>query len=167
MWANFDLDRKAGADRQFSEVDLAVSYALDWKGLSLTPSYTEYLYPNTEAEADREVGLTLALDVPLSPSVALAYGVGGAVEKSLYIEPGLSAGVELAEGLSASLEAKVGYIVPDEGDSGFSHYALTAGLAYGPAAVSLTYYGQLDDKVLSDEAYDTRWVVSLTWSRSF
>lgn len=172
VWGNYDIDDYNGAldDGQFSEIDLYASYDIPvpCDVTSLSIGYTEYTYPQG-AEADREVSLSAGFDVPLAPSVAVYYGVDGAVDKNIYVEGGVGHDLDLAEGVGLSLGATVGYLDPDEGDSGFSHYTVGASLSYSFVSVGVTYIGQIDDDVLPDGefAYDTEVVGTLSFSKEF
>ncbi len=151
-WGNLDLDDYDGvvADGQFSEVDLYGSYALPCTLLDLSVGYTEYLYPSAGGDADREVGVSVGKGVgPVALAADFYYGLDGLIEKSLYVE--LSAGSEFELGcLGAELGTAVGYVEPDEGESGFSHFTVSAGLSYGVIGASVMYIGQIDDDVLGD-----------------
>ena len=76
-WGNLDLagyddlDLESG---QFSEIDLYGSYALPLPGklLGVSAGYTEYTYPSSDSDADRELGLSLKVDAFLAPSLAAA-----------------------------------------------------------------------------------------------
>ncbi len=157
-WGNLDIDDYQGAvaDNQFSEVDLYGSYALPIDAVALSVGYTEYTYPGAEGEADREVSVSLGFSVPTAPSLALYYGVDGGIDKALYVEGALSHSLALAGGVSLTLGAAVGYVEPDEGEGGFSHYTASAGLGYACLSAKLMYVGQLDEDVLPDGvgAYD-------------
>ncbi len=167
VWGNLDMDRKDGPDRQFSEVDLSTSYGFEWKGLDFSALYTEYLYPNSAMPADREVGFSVAYALPIRPSLTVAYGVGGAVRKSLYVEGGLNVGREIAEGLTIGVGGRLAYAAPDGGEDGLSHYVLTAGAGYAFVTASISYIGRVNSDVLSDESYDKKWMAKLSFSRSF
>ncbi len=170
VWANYDVDDNDGAlkQRQFSEVDLTASYELDLEAVTLSLGYAEYTYPGADAKADREISLSLALPMPLSPSLTAYYGVGGAVKKNAYVEAAVGHDVELAEDLSLSLGATVGYAIPDEGDSGFSNYTVSAAIGFLKYfTAKLAYIGQLDDSVLTDAQYVREVVFTLSASASF
>ena len=162
VWGNLDIGDYTGVldGGQFSEIDLYgcadIPLPVDWLGLSV--GYTEYTYPSGGGKADREANLTGELGLLLSPSLSVNYGVGGAIENSLYLELGLGHEIEWAECFSVGIGTVVGYLDPDEGDGGFSHYALTAGVSYSLFSASLTYVGQVDDEVLRDGAgsYDVK-----------
>jgi hypothetical protein len=170
FWANMDLDDMDGdlTSGEISELDIWLSYTLPLgiDGLDVSVGYCEYLYPGIgggvneqgeeeQGEADRELSLTVGLsEIPLAPELTLAYGVGGAPDKSLHAELGLGQSVDLCEDVSLDLGASVAYESPDEGDDGFSYYTASAGLSYAFLSASVTYVGQIDDDVLTDDDYD-------------
>jgi len=165
-WGNLDLDDYDGAveKNQFSEIDWYLAYGIPVGLAEIGIGYTEYTFPGAEGDAEREVSLGVGFDVPLAPELAVYYGVDGGIEKDLYLEAGLGHGFALMDGLELDLGATIGYLNPDEGKSGFSAWSLTAGLSYGMFGASVTYYGQLDDKVLPDGpgAYDVEIVGMLS-----
>lgn len=170
VWANFDIDDYDStlADNQFSEIDIYAGCDLPLEGFSL--GYTEYTYPGAEAEADREITLSYEAPLPLTPSVSVNYGIDGGIDKSLYVEAGVSHEVE-TEAVTFSMGAAVGYMDPDEGESGFSHYSVSAGASYGLASLGLNYVGQIDDDVLPDVedggTYDTGFYATLGIAKEF
>ncbi len=183
MWANNNIDDNDGAfeSGQFSEVDLTLSYALPVEDISVSVNYFEYTYPGaggaeldaegeavaTRGEADREASISLGLPVVLSPTLAVYYGLGGLVEENVYLEGGLSHSLELTDGVALGLSTAVGYLSPKEGDDGFSHANVNASLGFGPVTAKITYIAQLDDAVVSDEAYDVEVVGTLSVSKAF
>lgn len=173
VWGNLDLDDYDGAleKDEFSEVDLYASYALPISLVDLSVGYTEYVYP-MGARADREASISLGKSAgPLDLAADFYYGVDGGIRKAFYVE--LSAGSEFEIGcLGIELGAMAAYRDPDKGDSGFSHWTATAGLSLGPVGASVTYIGQIDDKVLPDAGedsvgYDVDVVGMLSASASF
>lgn len=169
VWGNLDLEDFDGEleSGQFSEIDLYVSYTLPIDALDVSIGYTEFTFPGSEGDADREVALVFGLDEIVYPFIGFYYGLDGAIEKNLYIEAGLEFEVELMDGLDLGLGALVGYLDPDEGESGFHQYELSASLSYGIFNAGVTYYGQIDDDVLTDEAYDVEVVGMLGVSYTF
>lgn len=163
-WGNLDLDDYDGAveKNQFSEIDWYLEYGIPAGMAEFGVGYTEYTFPGAEGDAEREVWLGVGLDVPLSPELAVYYGVDGGIKKALYVEAGIGHGFALMDGLDLALGATIGYLNPDEGKSGFSAWSLTAGLTYGMLGASVTYYGQIDDKVLTDAYYDVEVVGMLS-----
>ncbi len=155
VWGNFDLDDYDGAleDNQFSEIDIYLEYALpiNIDGLDVSIGYTEYTYPGAEGKADREFGLGFGYDFDFfEVGLGLFYGVDGGIDKDFFAELSVGTSYELPEGVLLDLGAGIGYLNPDEGESGFSGYELSAGLSYGILGASVTYYGQVDSDVLVD-----------------
>jgi len=148
VWANIDIDDYDGAveGSQFSEIDISASYDL---GAGFGLGYCEYTYPSGGGDADREVSLSYEASLPGTPSVSVNYGIDGGIDKSLYIEAGVSHEIK-TDATTISLGAAVGYADPDEGEAGFSHFAVSAGASYGVASLTLNYVGQIDDDVLPD-----------------
>lgn len=180
-WGNVLLDDGSAGDAvDVNEVDLYAEYDLPTGdcpvGVSL--AYTEYTYPNTTMgegtvedptvawPSDREVGLLLSLsDCPANPTLKTYYGVDGLVDQTLYSELGISHSFEgVAEGVTPSLGATVGYVDPDSGESGFSNATVTAGVAVGVATFKVTYIAELDDDVL---AVDKDVVGTISLSKTF
>jgi hypothetical protein len=151
VWANFDIDDYDGNvnDGQFTEVDLYASYSVPVEAVDLSIGYTELTYPSG-GDADREIGASLGLDLPLAPFVGAYYGLDGAIDGNLYVDFGIGQDFELADGVGLSLGALVGYLSPDEGEDGFKQYELSASLSYDFISAGVTYVGQLDDEVLVD-----------------
>ena len=164
-WANFDIDDYGGSldGNEFSEIDYYLSYSLPVSVVDLSVGYTEYTYPNG-GSADRELFVSIGKECPktgLYPSLTWYYGVDGAIEGSSYIAGGLEYGLDLSDALSASAGVTVGYLIADEGEDGFNDATATLGLSYALSdnwAIngSINYVAQLDDEVLTDEAYDTK-----------
>jgi len=169
VWANFDVesdDARGYTDSQFSEVDIYGSYSLPIEAVDASIGYTEYTYPNGDLEADREVSLSVGLDVPLAPSVGVYYGLDGGIEENIYAQLGIGHDIELSEAIGLSLGGVVGYLNPDSGEDGFSHYELSASVSYDFLSVGVAYIDQIDDDVLGD-AYDTEVVGSVSASYDF
>ncbi len=175
VWGNLDLEKVTEGGEtvvdsgKFSEINLVAELALPTviEGLDWLVGYTEYLYPQVGGDPDREVYLGFSVDTLLAPSFTVHYGLDGAVEKSTFLEFALEHDIDLGGDLALELGATLGYSIPDEGDSGFNNLDLTAGLSWKALSVSVTYIAQLDDKVLTDDAYDTKVVGMLSLSRSF
>lgn len=175
VWGNIDIDDYDGTleEGQFSEVDLYASYdlPLDLDKLALSVGYTEYLYPTAGGEPDREVSLTAALGLPLAPSVSVYYGLDGAIDESVYIEAGVGHGHALTDDVTLELGATIGYLDPETGEDGFSHFTASLGLGWQALSAEVTYVGQVDDDVLPDVedggAYDVEVYGTLGISHDF
>ncbi len=159
VWGNLTTD-DYGADTsgQFTEIDLYASYdiPLGLEPFGLSVGYTEYTYPSTGGggDADREISLGAAVDVLLSPSIDIYYGLDGVVDNVLYIEMGAGHSIAITDDITCDLGLVVAYIDPDEGKSGFSHANVSASVAYKIFSAGITYISQLDDKVLPDATFD-------------
>ncbi len=162
IWANYDIDDEDGDGSDFSEVDYYIIYSLPVEALDIDLSYTEYTYPNGGGSADREVGLSFGKELGTNgfySSISFNYGVGGAIEKDLYILGSLDYETDLSEKLSASAGITVGYLISSGGVNGFNDATASAGLSYAlnnnwSLSGGLTYIAQLDEAVLSDAAHD-------------
>ncbi len=157
-WGNLDLGDYDGIleKNQFSEIDVYATYALPLEFMDMAIEYVEYTFPGTEEKAEREFALTLGLDTTLSPTLLAAYGFGGGIKDDLYIELGVGYQMDVTDRSSLEMGATLGYLNPNEGDSGFSCYTLALGAAWGPLYARVTYVGQIDDNVLTDDVYDVR-----------
>ena len=162
-WANYDISDYGGRlkKNEFSEIDYYATYTLPVKVVDLSTTYTEYTYPHG-ATADREVALAVGKTIGetgLYPSLTINYGLDGAVENNWYIQGGLDYSKALTEALTFSTGVKVAYLVSDTGKDGFNDATAKVGLSYALTKnwalnSSLNYVAQLDDEVLTDEAYD-------------
>ena len=154
VWGNLDIDDYDGMleSGQFSEIDLVLGYSLpiesDVHGVDL--GYTEYTYPSGGGDADRELAISYKADVISAPEVAAYYGIDGAIDKSWYFEGSIEHEAKLYEEIDGAVGATLGYVSPDVGEDGFSHYTVSASATYKIVTLGLTYIGQIDDKVLPD-----------------
>ncbi|MCS6772134.1 MAG: hypothetical protein NZ740_08945 [Kiritimatiellae bacterium] len=154
----FNLEDYDGAadESEFAEVDWDVAVRIPVDTPAVAVRYKEYHFPDLDEEnvwreisADGEFG-----GVPLSPGILVAYGLDGAIEDSFYSEAGIRHDAALADDVSLRLGARVAYTVPEEGESGFSHYTLSASVSHGMVEFEVAYVGQLDDEVLPDAYID-------------
>ncbi len=152
-WANYNTDTS-----EFDEIDYFFGVTIptgEESPVGIEIGYTEYTYPGAEGDADREPYISFASEtLPVDLSLGLYYGIDGAIKDSLYVNLGLGWGMDLAENLGLGLSADLGYLDPDEGDSGFSHLTLGAGLDIAipeseyVVSVGIAYVVETDDKVL-------------------
>ena len=145
-WGNFNTDTS-----EFDEIDYFFGIPIPMgedSPVSAEIGYTEYVY-NVGGEADREPYLSLGFG---DASLLVAYGISGAIDKVLYLELGYGLTIPVSEEIGIDVGAALGYVDPDEGESGFSHLTLSAGtsVALGdyPLNVGLTYIVETDDDVL-------------------
>ena len=168
VWGNLDIDDYDDAldSGEFSEIDIYASYGLplDIESVGFSVGCCEYTYPSGGGEADREVSLSAELDMLLSPSLDIHYGIDGAIDRTLYAELGIGHEIGLSEKVTLAVSAALGYLDPDEGESGFSHADLSLGIGCGLLSVGVTYIAQIDDDVLPDVedggSYDTEFVAT-------
>lgn len=155
VWGNIDLADYDGTleKNQFSEIDLYASYALATGIVEWEIGYCEYTFPGAEGKAERELALSLGLDTLLDPALTAAYGVGGGIRHDLYLEVSAGKELEIGEILDISLAVAAGYLSPDQGQRGFSHYEASMTLSRGIFMAGMTYAGQIRESVLADD-YD-------------
>ncbi len=173
IWANYDIN-DIGGGSEFSEVDYYIAYSLPVKVVDIGLSYTEYTYPNG-GDSDKEIGLSFGKALGtngFSTALSFNYGVGGAIENSLYIQGALDYETDLTEKLSASAGATIAYLVNDAGPDGLNDATLSAGLSYAlndnwSLSGGVTYIAQLDSDVLTDAAYDVDLLGTVGLSCSF
>lgn len=160
-WGNFDIQDYDGnlKSSEFSEVDLYAVYALPVEVVDLSAGYTEYTYPNG-GPADKEVSAAVGKSVfGVDLGAAVYFGIGGSIEDSEYYEFTLDYGFDVSDALVLSVGGTVAYLDPDgAGGSGWHHATATAGLSYALTenwglGASVTYVGQLNDRVLTDVQY--------------
>jgi len=181
-WGNWDLDDYALAgvtSSSFSETDWYASYGLPTlvEGLDLFVGYTEYSYGagSSDKEANMGAGYEIA---GIGLGLTWYQGVGGLIGTQSYIEFALGYALEITEEFSASIDARLAYLDPAAGTSGFSDYDIGASVAYllgdvWSVGASLTYIGQGDDAVLADASlingvgYDVDVVGVLSVAASF
>ncbi|WP_372806203.1 TorF family putative porin [Pontiella sp.] len=162
-WANYNFSGYNSPDYQFSEVDLYAAYSLPTlvDGMDLFLGYTQYTYGGGADQLDdKEMNFGIGYEISgVALGATVYYGLGGAVDQSLYYELALGYGVELTDELSGSVDARFGFAHFDGGESGFSDYDIGASLAYAlsdawSVGASVAYIGQGEDDVLTDAAHD-------------
>ncbi len=173
VWGNLDIDDYDDTleSGEFSELDLAASYGIPVDVVELEIGYTEYTYPQGGGDADREAYVSIGKDVILAPSAAVYFGIDGGIAEDIYVELGLGHTFELGDAVELELSAALGYLDPSEGESGFSHVDIAAGVSYSIFSAGVTYVGQIDDDVLADVddggSYDAEVVGSIGVAYSF
>lgn len=175
IWGNYDIDDVDGqdSDSDMSEIDYYVIYTLPVTNVDISVSYTEYTYE--EGDSDKEVGLSIGKglgDTGLYASLNAYYGVGGAIDESWYFMAGLDYEKSLSDALTLSGSLTVGYALIEDGEDGFNDATAGVGLSYAlndnwSVGGSVTYIAQLDDDVLTDDAYDVDLVGMLSIGCSF
>lgn len=161
--------------RRFEEIDLEVCLDLGalWtpdEDFSWSLSYVEYDYPGYDWKADNLIVFAMGYDCWLNPSFKAKYRVGG--DSKGKLEAGFEIGHSetIAEGtavgdIGIGVSADIWYVNNDDVDgsdldSGLACADVTAKLTVGKCYVGCTYVAQIDDDVLTDEAYDVEWIAS-------
>lgn len=167
VWTNYDIDDYDDTldDREFSEVDLTLSYGFDLEPVSIGIGYIEYLFPAGGA-GTREVYLDLGTAIAggLSCGVTAYYDFDEV--EGLYGNFYLSYGIDLSDCLGLEISAAAGYADEDFAeayggtDGGLFDLSCSLGISYSVTdALSLgagvTYVDTLDDDVLLEDLVDT------------
>jgi hypothetical protein len=122
-WASYNLTDSLGKEleREFSEVDLTVAYAVPVKVVDLSVGVAEYLYPNQELITENDDGTTTHASVPssreayvmigkedilLSPCLCVYYDFGQV--NAFYSMVTVSQGYEVTKELSLTATLSVG-----------------------------------------------------------
>ena len=167
VWANYDIDDYDDTldDREFSEVDLALSYGFNLDPVEIGIGYIEYLFPAGGA-GTREAYLSLG--VPIAGGLSLgaaAYYDFDEVE-GMYGNVSLTYGADLTDCLGMEISAAAGYADKDFAeayggtDGGLFDLSCSLSLSYAVTdALSLgagiTYVDSLDDEVLLEDLVDS------------
>ena len=161
--------------RSFEEIDLEVDLDLGafWtpdEKFSWSIGYLEYDYPGYDWNADNLLLFVMKYDCFLNPKFTAKYRVGGdskgMLEAAVEIGHSETLVKDTAIGdIGLGLSADVWYVNRDDVDgatldSGLACADITAKLTFGKAYVGCTYVAQIDDDVLTDEAYDVEWIAS-------
>jgi len=108
-WANFAF-REDGAPAGFNELDVTLDYSRDVSDLTVTPSFSAYLYPN-QADAPPTGELALALSYPVGPvCICTDHSVDLIATPGAYFgDAGLSYEADLTPSLTVEASASVGW----------------------------------------------------------
>lgn len=199
VWGNFDVDDYNGKlqEREFSEVDLTVSYALPLEGpFGISISYSEFLYtkegnytpevpeghPAVDPVKDtdtREVSLKLSF----SPVDALTLGasVNRDVDESegLYGDVSLSYTYSFTDALGAEAGVRLGaadkkFTEANAGgtEGGLFDWGASLKVSYALSdgvtlGASLFYADNIDEDTFPEEKVDVNWYGGVTASVAF
>lgn len=176
-WGNYDLDDykpNGVSGSEFQETDWYGSYSLPElvEGLDLYIGYTEYTYTYGTNSRDKEMNFGAGYEISgVYLDLAWYQGVGGGIGTQAYIELLAGYALDVSDELSASIDASIAYLDPDDSsaaDSGFHNYSIGGSVSYAltdawSAGASVAYIGQGDDDVLGDSTagsagYDVEFV---------
>ena len=175
VWGNMDIDDYDDTldNGQFSEIDLTLSYGFTLNMVEMSVGYIEYLYPNAELPAAREVYLTCGI----SPVKGLSLGAAVYYEideiEDFYAALSASYGLSLADNLGVEAGVSVGYIGEDYsagGESGLNDITTYVSATYTvmenlDVTAAVYYVDTLDEDVLPEP--DTNTFGGLTASYAF
>lgn len=169
VWGNYNAasDSRRDVDlginsrhSEFSEVDYYLSYELPLEipDFALAVGYNEYMYPNSNLKADRELAIISAFNTDLNPQLAIYPGVGGSFKEAVFIEGTIGHQEEIAHEINMIFGSSVGVQFQGKdstADDGFSFARVTTGLSYQWLRATVSYYFETDDDVLE---IDRNWL---------
>ncbi len=166
-------DHQTGTDTPY-ETDWYLTYMLPElaESLDLYIGLTEYTYSGASNERELNLAAGYALgDFYLGASFNYIFynqvGGGDATKDQMYIPVSIDWTTEISDELTGSAGGLVSFLMQGDGngsganalDDGFNHYEIYGAVDYVLSDVwsigfSLSYIGQGDDMVLTDNAYD-------------
>lgn len=162
VWANYATDGKddgASQNHCFTEVDLSIgtSYELN-EDTSLSVSLATWQYPNMidwNGEERFSVGLAKTFEL-VEIGADFDKMLTGDDKNHFDIYPYVSFARDVTEDVSVELKASCNYaMIPSgEGPDGWTAYTLTASVSAFNFTAYATYYGQMNDKLYTDEMHD-------------
>lgn len=118
VWANYDYDDydKQLTNKEFSEVDLTLSYGMSLGPVDLTGGYIEYLFPNAgvddEGKSIQGTG-EIFLSAGISPFEGLSIGLDGYYDvddvRDFYTNLSVGYDLSLPADISLGFSASAGY----------------------------------------------------------
>lgn len=163
VWGNLDIDDYNNSldDREFSEIDLTLSYGMEIKSVSFSFGYIEYLFP-AGGQGTREVygGISITPFDGFSTGITVYYDFDEV--EDYYISWNIGYSREIIEKLSMDIGFTAGYAGEDMSagtDRGLHDYNVSLGLGYAVTeALSVTgfiaYTDTFDDDVLPEQDVD-------------
>ncbi len=134
VWGNMDLDTVNGNANQYNELDITLAYGQEFGIVGLSAGVIHYTFPNTAFADTTELFASVALDVPLSPTVTGYYDVDAVQGAYVVLDIGHSVDLgNLAENVSCSLEAG-------------------AGVGWGSTSYNRSYFGLGRDAIIDFHA---------------
>jgi hypothetical protein len=192
VWGNYDIDDYDNTldDKEFSEIDLTVSYSKTVGNLDVGGGIIEYTFPATSNPETGEVqGVTATTELYVSLGMPIIGGLSAsldayydidALDAFSYATLGLSYAYDIAENLNLEASGSIAYAGKDFAqayggdDGGLYNYTLSLSLGYTitdawSAAANLTYVDALDDDNLKEGhgMLDTNTIVGASVSYAF
>lgn len=158
VWGNYDVDDYDGTlnDREFSEIDLTVSYGTSIGKLDVGVGAIGYFFP-AGAEETWELYLSLGMPIVggLSTALDIYYDVD-AIDAFTYATLSLAYAIDITKQLGLELGGSIGYAGDDFAENaggeegGLYDYTLSLSVGYTitdawSASAGVTYVDALDD----------------------
>ena len=144
--------------REFDKIDYYVSWGVplgEEIPIDMSLGYTEYTFPTTTNDADREIQIRLkpTTEVVLDPKLLVGVGLEGPfLNEGLYLELNGGHDYELNEDITLLSGAKLGAELGDNfRNNGLSYLELSVGVKCDIASVNFNFVIETDDKVLRVE----------------
>ena len=179
VWANYDIDDYNDTldDKEFSEVDLTLSYGFSLQKLDITVGHIEYLFPAGGA-GTRELYLSLGYPIIGGLSIGGNFYYDYDEVEGYYADLGLTYAMDLVDKLSMEIGARAAYADDDFAiayggtDGGFYDYTLSLSLTYAlteawSLGASINYTDNIDDDALPDANVDVNTYGGVTIAYAF
>ena len=168
VWGNYDIDDYDDTldEKQFSEIDLTVSYGFSIESVDLAAGYIEYTFPSAGGPASREVYASISG----SPMKGLSVGLDIYYEfesvDDYYMSLSVAYGFDINDDLGIEIGASAGYMGEDYAilssggtDGGLHEYNIFLSASYAISdavgiSANINRTDSLDDDVLPDETVD-------------
>ncbi|MFP4532482.1 MAG: hypothetical protein ACLFNS_07350 [Desulfobacterales bacterium] len=173
VWGNYDIDDYDNTldDKEFSEIDLTLSYGFSLEPVDITVGHIEYLFPNGGAGTSE-----VFLSAYISPIDGISAGIDAYYDydevEDYYVSASLSYDVTLDSGLGLGAGASAGYAGEDftlGPDDGLHEYTFSVNASYPVTdaigfSAFIAYTDTFDEDVLPDQDVDLFGGGGFSWS---
>jgi hypothetical protein len=155
-------------DHCFTEIGLEISGAYEIsEGLAFKLYLGSTQYPNLEgANGEELLGFELSKELALGDSATITFGAAleytltGDFEGNFNIYPSVGYSKKINDDLTVGLTAATNYALQDGSEvDAWTAYSLTASVGYKQFTAYVAYFGQVSDKIYTDEINDQRDVI--------
>jgi hypothetical protein len=174
VWGNYDISDYDNTleDKEFSEIDLTVSYGFTVGKLDISIGAIEYLFPTTDPDGDGTIdsGVTATTELYVSLGMPIIGGLSAgldiyydidAFDEMTYTKFSLTYAYDINDKLNLEAGGSIGYAGEDFAkaaggeDGGLYDYTLSLSLGYAiteawSASANVTYVDALDDDNLKE-----------------
>ena len=160
-WANYATDRIDETQTQnhcFNEVDLSVGTSFESDGgTAASLSLVTWQYPNMEGWNGEELlfgSLSQTVGI-LTLGTELEFMLTGDYDNDLHVIPFAEIGFDITEDVAVALYGQLHYNYGEgEAVDAWTAYNLKATVSAFDFSVYAAYWGQIDDKIYTDETHD-------------